>query len=133
MLYNIGMNGRRTSQKQAAYDAARKSRYRKKYGVEVGYYDELLAVQSGTCAICREAGNSDTCKELFDIDHNHRTGLARGLLCNRCNHLVAVYERGNMSTVPYWHNKVKYQELYNKVEDYVKGYLEFAEGWHIDN
>lgn len=38
----------------------------------------LHAIQEGKCAICRVS------KELC-LDHDHRTGLARGLLCRSCN------------------------------------------------
>jgi hypothetical protein len=46
-----------------------------------GEYDRLLALQGGGCAIC---GSPPVTRRL-DIDHNHRTGAIRGLLCARCN------------------------------------------------
>jgi hypothetical protein len=43
--------------------------------------------QDGFCAICdKELGNN------FRIDHNHKTGVVRGLLCHRCNLLIAGIE-----------------------------------------
>jgi hypothetical protein len=35
--------------------------------------------QEGECAICGEKSD-----KLF-VDHNHKTGLVRGLLCHQCN------------------------------------------------
>lgn len=54
---------------------------RKKYGLTPDDYDALLASQGGVCAICRGA----PAKRPFAVDHCHRTGRVRGLLCNRCN------------------------------------------------
>lgn len=39
--------------------------------------------QEGRCAICKKL-ESHFAKRLA-VDHNHKTGLVRGLLCYRCN------------------------------------------------
>lgn len=44
-------------------------------------YRKVLAFQGGACGIC---GRKPTGRRLA-IDHSHRTGLVRGLLCMRCN------------------------------------------------
>lgn len=44
-------------------------------------YDQLLTKQNGVCAIC---GRPPKTRRL-DIDHDHKTGAIRGLLCVRCN------------------------------------------------
>lgn len=54
----------------------------RRYGLQPGQYDEILAAQGGTCAICR---NSSKDERSFDVDHDHITGEIRGLLCNGCN------------------------------------------------
>lgn len=40
----------------------------------------LLEVQNYHCPICNSVIN-----EHASLDHNHKTGLVRGVLCNRCN------------------------------------------------
>jgi len=51
-------------------------------------YQELLAAQDGRCAIC---GATRGHRSRYDkvcrlaVDHDHRTGKVRGLLCNNCN------------------------------------------------
>lgn len=44
---------------------------------------DLLAYQGGVCAICRT--NRPTGRGDFHLDHDHATGVIRGVLCNRCN------------------------------------------------
>ncbi|MCU1617755.1 MAG: hypothetical protein JWO98_5295 [Frankiales bacterium] len=55
----------------------------KVYGLTPEGYDELLALQGGRCAICR---NRPGKKKRFAVDHDHGTGAVRGLLCSNCNH-----------------------------------------------
>jgi len=53
------------------------------YGITSEIYNDILREQGGVCAIC---GKEDTTKNNFlHIDHNHRTGEIRGLLCSHCN------------------------------------------------
>lgn len=42
-------------------------------------YDQILAAQSGRCAICQKKMRRPA------IDHDHKTGAVRGLLCPGCN------------------------------------------------
>jgi hypothetical protein len=53
------------------------------HGLTRKQYDQLLAEQGGSCAICHQL------KKLV-IDHNHATGVVRGLLCCRCNHMLGM-------------------------------------------
>ena len=53
------------------------------YGLKPGEYDTMLRAQSGECAICgaEDAGGRGS----FHVDHCHKTGAIRGLLCHKCN------------------------------------------------
>jgi hypothetical protein len=48
------------------------------YGLDGTAYKVLFTEQNGRCALCLEP------KELH-IDHDHKTGRVRGLLCRDCN------------------------------------------------
>jgi len=48
---------------------------------EVEYF-EMLETQDGNCAICKAEQAS-----LY-VDHDHKTGKVRGLLCEQCNFLL---------------------------------------------
>jgi len=54
---------------------------KKTYGITIQDYDKLLEAQKGKCAICK----GGTSKNFFAVDHNHKNGRIRGLLCARCN------------------------------------------------
>lgn len=48
----------------------------------------MLAAQSGVCAICLRPPKS----RRLDVDHDHKTGRIRGILCTMCNHkLLGVF------------------------------------------
>ena len=50
------------------------------YGIELEDYQNMLDLQNDRCAIC------ETIPQTFHIDHCHKTGKVRGLLCRGCNH-----------------------------------------------
>lgn len=52
------------------------------YGIDAATYAEIFARQGGRCAICRNVPRS----VRFAVDHDHKTGEVRGILCKRCNH-----------------------------------------------
>ncbi|SFI79535.1 Recombination endonuclease VII [Streptosporangium canum] len=69
-----------TCQKQARSEAHHRRRVGKTYGLEAGEYDTLFAAQEGKCAICL-----GTRRQRLSVDHDHRDGVVRGLLCRMCN------------------------------------------------
>lgn len=54
----------------------------KTYGITGDEYETLLKRQGGKCAICRARPVS----KRLAVDHDHKSGDVRGLLCSRCNH-----------------------------------------------
>jgi ERCC4-type nuclease len=55
----------------------------KKYGITQEQYNELYNKQEGKCAICKK--HQSELKQALGVDHNHKTGKIRGLLCSKCN------------------------------------------------
>lgn len=49
------------------------------YAVDIDPIALLREHQAGRCAVCRET------RKRLDVDHDHYTGLVRGLLCRSCN------------------------------------------------
>ena len=52
-----------------------------KYDISLADYEEMLSKQGGVCKICGGKNNNKT----LSVDHNHKTGKIRGLLCFSCN------------------------------------------------
>lgn len=57
------------------------------YGVTKEEYDALMVKQGGKCAICRkDHGTIIRGRQTpLGVDHCHKTGKVRGLLCQGCN------------------------------------------------
>jgi hypothetical protein len=63
----------------------RAQRLRALYGITPEDYDRMLDQQRGVCAICE--GTCSTGYRLA-VDHDHKTGRVRGLLCRTCHQLI---------------------------------------------
>jgi len=61
------------------------------YNLEIDDYIEMVDKQRGCCAICNESliGTQGTMSPY--VDHCHRTGQVRGLLCNSCNTALGLF------------------------------------------
>lgn len=57
---------------------------RASYGISLAEYNALLAKQDGACGICGRKPPFGKFEHL-SVDHDHTTGLVRGLLCGYCN------------------------------------------------
>lgn len=71
----------RTSERGREYiknDALKRS-----YGIGLDDYNSMFAKQNGRCTIC-EIHQSKLNKAL-SVDHDHKTGKVRSLLCHFCN------------------------------------------------
>jgi hypothetical protein len=77
--------GRKRSRAQDPV-SRRKHRLRCNYGLSLEEYGAMLARQGGVCAICKR--KPDEGKPLC-VDHCHVTGEVRGLLCHKCNSVLA--------------------------------------------
>lgn len=76
------------AQKERTHDAM----VQKTYGLGPGDYERLLTAQDGRCAItgCRATGKT----KRLAVDHDHKTGEVRGILCGPHNQLIG-YNRDN--------------------------------------
>lgn len=62
----------------------------KKYNITPEDYDELYTKQNGRCAICNKT-KEETLTPIC-IDHSHKTGKVRGLLCYSCNQGIGFFK-----------------------------------------
>jgi len=73
----------RENNKEAYRTYARLWSYRK-IGIKITEeeYKQLLIIQDNKCALCSKSSDKD---RVLCLDHDHKTNLVRGLLCNDCN------------------------------------------------
>lgn len=68
--------------KVAAWNRA--GHLRRAFGISPTDYQNILEEQGSVCAICgtdKPGGRFNR----FCVDHSHKTGMVRGILCNDCN------------------------------------------------
>jgi hypothetical protein len=64
------------------------------FNISLNDYNKMLEAQNGVCAICGRPemvvdNKKHRIKDL-SVDHNHKTNKIRGLLCQKCNHLIGL-------------------------------------------
>jgi hypothetical protein len=75
----------RTQRVCKACAAEKSRRFRlNRYGISVEEWDTIFDRQGGLCAICKV-------NPIRDLDHDHKTGEVRGLLCNPCNQGLGLF------------------------------------------
>jgi len=79
---------------EAAKAATRIRNYKKLYGLTEEGFLSLLQAQKEVCAICGlpESRKFRGKVTRLAVDHCHKTGRVRGLLCVKCNLTVAMFE-----------------------------------------
>lgn len=68
----------------------------RKYGITVDIYNKIYNKQEGKCAICNI--HQSKLRRSLNVDHDHTTGLVRGLLCYSCNLQLGAY-KDNISNI----------------------------------
>jgi hypothetical protein len=72
--------------KTAIRRSRRKADLKKKYGMSPDDYEAMLKKQNGVCAVCGRVDPKPT--HCLSVDHDHKTGATRELLCSTCNTIL---------------------------------------------
>ena len=64
-------------------DKARDKYYQRKYGITLMQYNQKLKNQENNCDLCKKPRTQF--KRNLAVDHNHKNGIIRGLVCFYCN------------------------------------------------
>ena len=72
-------------------DRARDRHYRRTYGISLADFNRMVLAQGNKCACCpaTKAGGKHN---QWNVDHDHVTGVVRGLLCKDCNIVLGLVE-----------------------------------------
>ncbi len=63
-----------------------------RHGITPEIYEGIAEMQGGVCAICKrsETANQQGDVPTLTVDHDHKTGEIRGLLCGTCNSMLGM-------------------------------------------
>ena len=64
-------------------ERTRNNDLKRNYGITLNEHTQMYDEQNGVCAICKNEGDGKW-KKLC-VDHDHKTGKVRQLLCRNCN------------------------------------------------
>ena len=80
-------------------EVRRNNQLKRYYGITIEDYDNMLDVQGGICKMCGTDVPGGPGR--FAVDHNHATGVVRGLLCMGCNTKIGWYEINKVNILEY--------------------------------
>ncbi len=81
--------------------------YKEQYGISLDIFESKIEEQGNSCEICKKEFNNTI---IPCLDHNHKNGMIRGLLCKKCNSGIAFFNEDNeilLSAIGYlskWEN-----------------------------
>lgn len=81
------------------------NRLRKKFGITLNEYHDLLKQQNGVCAICGNPPKEN--KPMLSVDHDHKTKKLRGILCSSCNQGIGLFH----DNIEHLANAIKYLSI----------------------
>jgi len=93
-------NARGKETKDRLFGGSRHYHLRRRYGIGSVQVEAMVKAQRGVCAICRT-------EPAVHVDHDHETGLIRGILCFNCNGGLGQFKddaRNLMRAVEYLEN-----------------------------
>jgi hypothetical protein len=62
-----------------------KSHLKRLYGTDIETIEKIIEAQDNRCAICKVKFDRQKKALKPHIDHDHRSGIVRGILCSGCN------------------------------------------------
>lgn len=100
-------SGQTIHKTMSIFDVTREKYLQKKYKISSADYEHMLVQQENRCAICRRLPKA----RRLSVDHDHKTGKVRGLLCYICNRkLIGRY-------------RFEHAWIFLRASEYLKGVL----------
>lgn len=91
------------------YEQSYIQQVKSKYGISAEDYYNILDHQRDSCLVCLKLFTYDSKSNKPHIDHDHKTGKVRGILCNHCNAALGQAR----DSIPILKNMIKYIEDIN--------------------
>jgi hypothetical protein len=89
--HDIWAENRKAEGKDPA-EMRRKQKQKKRYGITPTQFNQMLADQDSVCAICKKPEKKQINGRTASlcVDHDHGSGVIRGLLCRNCNTAIGL-------------------------------------------
>ena len=68
---------------------SRETHLKRKFNITTEQYETMLNNQGGVCYICQNLCDTGF---FLAVDHDHNTGIIRGLLCKNCNSGLGMFK-----------------------------------------
>lgn len=80
--------------KKCSYNTYQDKYLKRNYGISLSCYQGMLKSQDYKCKICNQEGflMADHHKMKLVVDHCHKHGHVRGLLCHNCNRALGLLQ-----------------------------------------
>ena len=82
-------NSLRSFCKKCEGKRCRNNNLKRKFNITITDYNKILREQNGRCAIC--GIHQSELKRGLAVDHDHKTGKIRELLCGKCNRTLGLF------------------------------------------
>jgi len=93
---------------ERCFTVDRRYSLKRPYGISLEEYEEMLKVQDSKCAICGTFNTGKKGTWNLCVDHDHKTGKIRALLCNKCNRGIGLLQ----DSIPLLKKAIKYLKKY---------------------
>jgi len=89
-------NGKKIKKQQYVRNKTtyKNSTLKRKFGISLDEYNQILIKQGGGCAICGKTEKEN--KKMLAVDHCHETNKNRSLLCSSCNICIGFIEKNKL-------------------------------------
>ena len=77
-------------QRSIQHKASNRWKIKQLYGLDFEQFERMKAQQNYVCAICSKHNAGTKYREL-SVDHDHKTGKVRALLCGKCNSGLGIF------------------------------------------
>lgn len=82
--------------KDCALVLVRENYLKRTHGITTEQYEHMLMLQNNGCAICGKEEDTFLPRynrhKMLAVDHDHKTGRIRGLLCENCNRALGLFK-----------------------------------------
>jgi len=90
-----GANRSKISAQKKLYNAANRAKIvacsrKRQFGLSESDFESMLCIAENKCQICATPFKDELYKGPY-VDHDHKTGRIRGLLCAKCNKALGLF------------------------------------------